>query len=236
MARKVFRGKGDFSEASRRGPVYATSQKENLTRRVLPRLRAGQAGYCPFLEQRAGNMNAAKEPMTAPLRVLHLEDNSWDAELIRVELERCKVPCSISQIWTEKDFNAALEKGGFDIILSDSQLPGFQTLKALTRTREVYPSMPFIFVSGTTSPAMKANAFFRGATDFIPKDELPRLVSLVDGLFSASNSDGKIPEIGVPVVVQCVGFSCLGYLDRQGKWRDYSRSGELPAVIDWSEL
>jgi CheY-like chemotaxis protein len=181
-------------------------------------------------------MNAAKEQMTAPLRVLHLEDNSWDAELIRGELERCKVPCSITQIWTEKDFDAALEKGGFDIILSDSQLPSFQTLKALTRTREVRPSVPFIFVTGTNSPALKANAFFRGATDFVSKDDLPRLVSLVDGLFSASNSDGKIPEIGVPVVVQCVGFSCLAYLDRQGKWRDYSRSDELPAVIDWSEL
>ena len=75
-----------------------------------------------------------------------------------------------------------------------------------------------------------------GATDFIPKDELPKLVSLLNGLFSASNADGKIPEIGVPVVVQCAGFSCLGYLDRTGKWRDFARSSELPAVIDWCEL
>lgn len=180
-------------------------------------------------------MNAEKQ-MTKPLRVLHLEDNSWDAELIREELERIKIPCSITQIWTEKDFNTALEKGGIDLILSDSQLPGFQTLKALTRTREVCPSVPFIFVSGTTSPTIKANAFFRGATDFIPKNELPRLVSLVDRLFSATNSDGRIPEIGMPVVVHCVGFTCLGYLDRAGKWRDYARSGELPAVIDWCEL
>jgi len=181
-------------------------------------------------------MNAAEKQVPAQLRVLHLEDNSWDAELIRGELEKSKIPCSITQIWTEKDFNATLKKGGFDIILSDSQLPGFETLKALTRTREVCPSMPFIFVTGTTSPAMKANAFFRGASDFISKDNLPKLVSLIDRLFSAGNSDGRIPEIGMPVVAQCVGFSCLAYLDRTGIWRDYARSTELPAVIDWCEL
>jgi len=174
--------------------------------------------------------------MTTPLRVLHLEDNSWDAELIREELERSKFPCSITQVWTEKDFHAALKRGGIDLILSDSQLPGFQTLKALTRTREVCPSVPFIFVSGTTSPVMKANAFFRGATDFIQKDDLPKLVSLVNGIFSASNSNGKIPEIGTPVLAQFPGFSCLAYLDRQGKWRDFAHSNELPPVMDWCEL
>jgi len=181
-------------------------------------------------------VNATKEQLGASLRALHLEDNSWDAELIRLELEQSKIPCSITQIWTEKDFNASLEKSGMDIILSDSQLPGFDTMKALTRTREICPSVPFVFVSGTSSPVLKANAFFRGATDFIQKDDLPRLVSLVDRLFSASNASGKIPEIGVPVFVQCVGFSCLGYLDRAGKWRDYARSGELPTVVDWCEI
>jgi len=181
-------------------------------------------------------MNAVEQPVRAPLRVLHLEDNSWDAELIRTELERIHIPCSITQVWTEKDFHAALNRGGIDIILSDSRLPGFETLKALTRSREVCPTVPFIFVSGTTSPTMKANAFFRGATDFIQKDELPKLVSLVNRLVTASSADGKLPEIGMPVLVQCAGFSCLGYLDRAGKWRDFARSGELPAVIDWSEL
>lgn len=181
-------------------------------------------------------MNAVEKQVKAPLRVLHLEDNSWDAELIRTELERSNVSCSITQVWTEKDFNAALQQGGIDIILSDSQLPSFETLKALTRTREVCPTVPFVFVSGTASPTMKANAFFRGATDFIQKDELPKLVSLVNRLLETRNSDPKLPEIGMPVVVQCAEFNCLGYRDREGKWRDFARSGELPAVIDWHEL
>jgi CheY-like chemotaxis protein len=181
-------------------------------------------------------MNSVEKRLGFPLQVLHLEDNSWDAELIREELERSNVPCSITQICTEKDFNAALQRGGIDIILSDSNLPGFETFKALTRTREVCPTVPFIFVSGTASPAMRANAFFRGATDFIQKDELPKLVALINRLVAGSNADGKFPEIGMPVMVQCVAFSCLGYLDQDGKWRDFARSGELPAVIGWCEL
>ena len=176
--------------------------------------------------------------MKAPLRVLHLEDNSWDAELIKAELENSKVPCSITQICSPKEFEAALKRADFDIVLSDSQLPGFETLKALTRTREVCPTVPFIFVSGTTSPTIKANAFFRGAADFIQKDELPKLVSVLNRLFEWNNSGEKspAPEMGAPVVVQCKEFRCLGYLDKSGKWRDFARSHELPEVIDWHDL
>jgi CheY-like chemotaxis protein len=186
-------------------------------------------------------MNVEIQQTKPRLHVLHLEDNSWDAELIKLELERTKIPCSITQVWTEKDFEDALRLGGVDIFLSDSQLPGYETLKALARTREVCPDVPFVFVSGTSSPTQKANAFFRGAADFIQKDELFRLVPLMDRLFLRGTSTGTmgidpLPEIGVPVVVRCDRFTCLGYLDREGKWRDYARSTELPNVIDWSDL
>jgi DNA-binding NtrC family response regulator len=131
-----------------------------------------------------------------------------------------------------------LERGDFDVVLSDSQLPGFETLKALTRTREVRPTVPFIFVSGTTSPSIKTNAFFRGATDFIQKDELPKLVSVLNRLFEWNKAVDKspVPEVGMPVVVQCKEFRCLGYRDKSGKWRDFARSHELPEVVDWCDL
>jgi CheY-like chemotaxis protein len=183
-------------------------------------------------------MNAAVKRTKTPLRVLHLEDNSWDAELIKTELARAEVPCSITQVSSQKDFEAALKKGGIDIILSDSYLPGFETLNALTRSREVCPKVPFIFVSGTTSPAIRANAFFRGAADFIQKDELPKLVSVMNRIFTWNDSGEKIPppEIGMPVVVQTKEFRCLGFLDKSGKWRDFARSHELSGVVDWCDL
>jgi CheY-like chemotaxis protein len=184
-------------------------------------------------------MKVVAEPVKAPLRVLHLEDNSWDVELIKREFAKHRIPCCITQLCTEKEFEAAIQKGGVDIILSDSQLPGFDTLMALTRSREVCPTVPFIFVSGTTSPALKANAFFRGAADFVPKDELPKLVSVVSRLFYSGNPKEKIsplPEMGIPVMVHCREFRCLGYLDRRGTWRDFLNSSELDEVIDWSDL
>jgi CheY-like chemotaxis protein len=211
---------------------------QNLANSLCPTF--GQTGWddCLTLEQMGRNMNAVKKQMKTPLQVLHLEDNSCDAELIKLELEKSDLPCSISQICTQKEFEAALQRGGFDIVVSDSQLPGFDTLTALARTREVCPTVPFIFVSGTSSPTIKANAFFRGAVDFIQKDELPKLVSLLNHLFRWNNSGEKIPvpEMGIPVLVQCKEFRCLGYLDRRGKWRDFARSHELPEVIHWSNF
>ena len=31
---------------------------------------------------------------------------------------------------------------------------------------------------------------------------------------------GPVPRAGVPVQVQCDGFKCMAYLDKEGKWRD----------------
>lgn len=176
---------------------------------------------------------------TTLLRVAHLEDNSLDAQLILYELENAGIDCAVTQVCSRLEFEAMLEKGEIDLILSDSQIPGYDTLKALTRTREMRPEVPFVFVSGSTSPAAKTNAFFRGATGFVSKNELPKLVSLVKRIIAAKKGkpvNAPLPEIGVPVMVRCPEFSCLGYLDKKGIWRDFKGSEELRNVIDWAEL
>jgi len=173
------------------------------------------------------------------LRVVHLEDNSLDAELIAHSLKDHGVLCSIIRVDTKQSFDAALEKGGIDLILSDSQLPGFDTLTVVTQARERLPEVPFIFVSGAISPKIKADAFRRGATDFISKGNLPKLAHIVHWIFflrKQTDRKLRLPEIGVPVVVQCKQFRCLGYLAKDGTWRDYGTSSELKEVIDWSEI
>jgi DNA-binding response OmpR family regulator len=134
-------------------------------------------------------------------------------------------------------FEDALQKGGFDLILSDSHLPSFDTLSALTLARERYPNVPFIFVSGTASPNVKGDAFRRGASEFISKDNLPKLARAVNCLFfKRKHQISPLPEMGTPVMVQCREFRCIGYLDRGGKWRDYGTSSELSDVVGWSEV
>jgi len=95
------------------------------------------------------------------------------------------------------------------------------------------------FFRGKGNQAGRPNAFFRGAADFVPRDELPKLASVVSRLFYSDNLKEKIsplPEIGIPVTVHCREFHCLGFLDFKGKWRDFLNSSELDEVIDWSDL
>src|SRR5437773_1569831 len=83
------------------------------------------------------------------LRILHLEDNSADGELIQSILEAGGMASTIQRVETPADFEAALDQGCFDLILSDHTLPCFDGLSALGVARQKQPEVPFIFVSGT---------------------------------------------------------------------------------------
>ena len=171
--------------------------------------------------------------------MLHLEDNPADAELIKESLREHHIPCRITQIQSRQLFEVALQKGNADLILSDSSLPDFDGLSAVSLAKERIPDVPFIFVSGSISPKTRVEAFARGATDFISKDDLPKLSRIIHWLFFLNKRKRQrpaLPEVGTPVTVQCPGFCCLGYLDRNGIWRDFATSSELPNVVDWSEL
>ena len=69
--------------------------------------------------------------MKSPLRILHLEDDLLDAELIKSTLEGEGIACKIFRVETRNDFVAAVDRGGFDIIFADYSLPGFDGLSAL---------------------------------------------------------------------------------------------------------
>jgi PAS domain S-box-containing protein len=118
--------------------------------------------------------------MSNALRILHLEDNENDALLISSTLERWGFTCEIERVETRDSFVAALERGGFDLILSDFSLPTFNGLAALELARQMQPDLPFLFVSGTIGEEVAIEALKRGATDYVLKDRLPRLASAVN--------------------------------------------------------
>ena len=113
--------------------------------------------------------------MSSLLRILHLEDNPTDAELLRAILERQGVNSTIKRVETREAFQAALEREPFDLILSDFTLPSFDGLSALTIAREKRPELPFIFVSGTIGEDAAVESLKRGATDYVLKDRPSRL-------------------------------------------------------------
>ncbi len=113
--------------------------------------------------------------MTSPLRVLHLEDNPADAELLQAALDTEGIVSHVTRVETRVDFLAALEQGGFDVILADYTLPSFDGLSALNLAREACPDAPFIFVSGTLGEEVAIEALKIGATDYVVKERLSRL-------------------------------------------------------------
>lgn len=117
--------------------------------------------------------------MTTPLRLLHLEDNPIDADLIVATLTEGGVPCASRRVESRDAFVAALKEGEIDMILADYSLPGFDGVSALELARKLVPEIPLIFVSATLGEELAIEAMHRGATDYILKQRLGRLVPSV---------------------------------------------------------
>ncbi len=134
--------------------------------------------------------------MQSLLRILHLEDDPLeddprDAELLQAMLETEGLLCHVIRVETQADFFAALEQGGFDLILADYTLPSFDGLSALKITLEKCPDVPFIFVSGTLGEEVAIEALKIGATDCVLKERLSRIVPSVHRALREAKEQGK---------------------------------------------
>jgi PAS domain S-box-containing protein len=117
--------------------------------------------------------------MKGRLRILHLEDDPGDALLVRETLEADGVACQITRVDTEAAFVASLAQDELDLVLADYTLPAFDGLYALKLARQVRVHVPFIFVSGTLGEDVAIDALKIGATDYVFKTRLSRLVPSV---------------------------------------------------------
>ena len=117
--------------------------------------------------------------MKAPLRLLLLEDDPVDADLVAATLSEAGLVCAAQRVDTRSDFLAALQTGGFDLILADYSIPGFDGMTALSLAREHAPEIPFLFVSATIGEELAIDALHHGATDYVLKQRLGRLVPSV---------------------------------------------------------
>src|ERR1700732_158365 len=117
--------------------------------------------------------------MKSPLRILYLEDEPKDAELVQETLAIDGISCQITRVETEADFIASLEQGGFDLILADYTLPSFDGLSALKTAQQHWPDLPLIFVSGALGEEVAIEALKIGATDYVLKTRLFRIVPSV---------------------------------------------------------
>src|SRR5262245_10356461 len=117
--------------------------------------------------------------MNSSIRILCLEDNPVDVELSQGVLEKDGLKYEMRVVETREDYVAALEAGGYDLILADYQLPSFDGMAALEIARENYSWLPFIFVSGAMGEEIATESLKHGATDYVLKGRLARLPSAV---------------------------------------------------------
>src|ERR1700731_4131467 len=117
--------------------------------------------------------------MRHPLRILSIEDDAKDAELVQDLLETEGIVCEVTRVDTEDSLLDLLKQGGVDLILADYSLPSFDGISALKLAIKVCPDVPFIFVSGTLGEEVAIEALKIGATDYVLKTSLSRLVPSV---------------------------------------------------------
>lgn len=113
------------------------------------------------------------------LRVLLVEDDANDAELIRDALSSDGLEIDSRLVDTEEGFREAVVQFDPDIVVSDLSMPMFSGYRALEIMREHSALVPFIFVSGTMGEEAAVKALRAGATDYLLKESLARLPSAV---------------------------------------------------------
>src|ERR1041385_5025063 len=113
------------------------------------------------------------------IHILMLEDDATDAELTRFALRKGGLNFSMSRVETRADYIAELEQRPPALILSDYSLPGFNGHDALALAQEKRPETPFIFVTGTMGEEVAIETLKSGATDYVLKTRLSRLIPAV---------------------------------------------------------
>ena len=194
--------------------------------------------------------------MDRPLKILHLEDLSADAEMVDRVLRKAKFHFETRLVLDRPDFIRELHDFRPDIILSDHSLPAFNSLEALRISREEGIPVPFILITATVSEEYAVSVIKEGASDYILKDRLERLPNAVQNALDkyrmererilsndalrSSEQKYKLLFEGNPMPMWMVSLKTLGIIDvneAATKHYGYTREEFLTIQTDklWSE-
>ena len=171
---------------------------------------------------------AMKSHHLKTIKILHLEDNSRDAEKI-AGLLRNDLDCEIFWVKTKAEFQNALREGQFDAILSNFTLPSFRHWEALQFARKTFPATPFLFVSEPIGEAAAVECIKKGAADFLLKDSPERLVpAIIRALDDASKGGAKsrdgiahdINNVLLPIVMAAEMLQTESSAEERSGWID----------------
>lgn len=117
--------------------------------------------------------------MSEDVKILLLEDNPDDAELIQRLLKKSGMKFRSVIASDETEFLDAIEHKGYDVVLADNALPQYNSIEALRLIRTTNPGVAFILVTGTVSEEFAVSIIQQGADDYILKTNLTRLPSAI---------------------------------------------------------
>ena len=125
------------------------------------------------------NMNAPSETELRPLRLLIVEDTPDDAMLLVRALKKGGYAPEHERVETPDAMRAALERGPWDLVISDYNMPEFSAMQALETAKRHDPNLPFLVVSGNIGEDVAVDIMRAGAQDYLLKNNLTRLVPAV---------------------------------------------------------
>jgi len=118
--------------------------------------------------------------MSKFLNVLIIEDSEDDAALLVLELRRSDYELQFARVCSAEAMKAALNSQKWDVVISDYAMPGFNGLNALKLVQESGLDIPFLLVSGTVGEETAVAAMKAGASDYLIKGHLVRLVPVIE--------------------------------------------------------
>ena len=110
--------------------------------------------------------------MKPDLKILILEDNQDDADIIHRQLKKSGLNFTSKIVQAREEYEDALQNFASDIILSDYALPAFDAVTAFRIKQNKSPHIPFIIVSGIIGDENAVELIKNGVTDYAPKDKL----------------------------------------------------------------
>jgi len=138
------------------------------------------------------------------IKILHLEDSLIDSELILSLIVNGGIDNDYFFVDNKKDFINILNTEKVDIVLCDYKLIGYHGDEALKFVKENYFHIPFIFVSGTMGEDRAIKEMTNGATDYVLKNKLERLVPAIKRALHEYETESKNKNAEVKIKIKNV--------------------------------
>lgn len=117
--------------------------------------------------------------MATLLRILLIEDDVNDADLLAYALKRAEITYTLRRVANARELRLALTESKPNVIVCDFSLPEFDGFEALEITGGACPDVPFFFSSGTIGDDRAQLALKMGAAGYAEKGDLISLIAQI---------------------------------------------------------